>query len=344
MRSLVALAAELEAVRGQARGQATRIRLRAMRDAAELAERMAELERRPPGGRDRLIDSLREGIARLAGGRGARPRRGRRDERAGRPTRRTSCSRAWSRSRSARWTTSRSWSGSRTPPGGIADDVGDLGETVRVAGGRHWRCASHKPVELLRELEERSPFEFRVRDRRFDRLVLDVDDGEQRSARQRRRLPGDPARTSPADPVSVRRRCEHVFVLTTEREGKHCGGRDCGGGNTCRRRGAAPDHRARQIRPRSRGRRQPDQSPVQVGPASRIGRCRPPVRFSLYRNRFCTDRVHGRRDRRCRSILRGARPLLSDPDRHHRRDARGSAASCADQERPAGGAKLGVGI
>ena len=32
-----------------------------------------------------------------------------------------------------------------------------------------------EPVELLRELEERSPFEFRVRDRRFDRLVLDVD-------------------------------------------------------------------------------------------------------------------------------------------------------------------------
>ena len=32
-----------------------------------------------------------------------------------------------------------------------------------------------EPVELLRELEERSPFEFQVRDRRFDRLVLDVD-------------------------------------------------------------------------------------------------------------------------------------------------------------------------
>ena len=32
-----------------------------------------------------------------------------------------------------------------------------------------------EPVELLRELEERAPFEFQVRDRRFDRLVLDVD-------------------------------------------------------------------------------------------------------------------------------------------------------------------------
>ena len=41
-----------------------------------------------------------------------------------------------------------------------------------------------EPVELLRELEQRSPFEFRVRDRRFDRLVLDVD-----ASRRRRRRP-----------------------------------------------------------------------------------------------------------------------------------------------------------
>jgi hypothetical protein len=33
-----------------------------------------------------------------------------------------------------------------------------------------------EPVELLRELEERSPFEFKVRDQRADRVVLDVDD------------------------------------------------------------------------------------------------------------------------------------------------------------------------
>lgn len=32
-----------------------------------------------------------------------------------------------------------------------------------------------EPVELLRELEERAPFEFTVRDRRGDRVVLDVD-------------------------------------------------------------------------------------------------------------------------------------------------------------------------
>jgi hypothetical protein len=32
------------------------------------------------------------------------------------------------------------------------------------------------PVELLRELEERAPFEFRVRDTRPDRIVLDLDE------------------------------------------------------------------------------------------------------------------------------------------------------------------------
>jgi hypothetical protein len=34
-------------------------------------------------------------------------------------------------------------------------------------------------VDLLRELEERAPFEFVVRDTRSDQLVLDIDEGEQ---------------------------------------------------------------------------------------------------------------------------------------------------------------------
>jgi hypothetical protein len=32
------------------------------------------------------------------------------------------------------------------------------------------------PVELLRELEERAPFDFVVRDKRRDGLILDVDE------------------------------------------------------------------------------------------------------------------------------------------------------------------------
>ena len=176
MRSLVALAAELEAVRGQARGQATRIRLRAMHDAAELAERMAELERRPPGGRDRLIDALREGIARLAG-----------DEEE--PDRDAVAETNGQVDRPA----AELFKGVVEIEVGPLDDfsqlvgfedaAGGIAETAeisvrRFASGRatlEMRLA--QPVELLRELEERSPFEFRVRDRRFDRLVLDVDDG-----------------------------------------------------------------------------------------------------------------------------------------------------------------------
>ena len=39
-----------------------------------------------------------------------------------------------------------------------------------------------EPVALLRELEERTPFEFRVRDNRSDRVVLDVDEDRREAA------------------------------------------------------------------------------------------------------------------------------------------------------------------
>ena len=42
-----------------------------------------------------------------------------------------------------------------------------------------------QPVELLRELEERAPFEFKVRDTRSDGVVLDVDDDDRATARRR---------------------------------------------------------------------------------------------------------------------------------------------------------------
>ena len=53
-------------MRRQARGQATRIRLRALREAAELGGRITEL----PGARrarERLLDSLHEATARIGG-------------------------------------------------------------------------------------------------------------------------------------------------------------------------------------------------------------------------------------------------------------------------------------
>ena len=59
-----------------------------------------------------------------------------------------------------------------------ASEIGAAGE-ISVKGFAQGRATLElhlsEPVELLRELEERAPFEFRVRDTREDRVVLDVD-------------------------------------------------------------------------------------------------------------------------------------------------------------------------
>jgi hypothetical protein len=49
----------------------------------------------------------------------------------------------------------------------------------RFSGGRAtFSMNLSDPVELLRELEERAPFEFKVRDTRSNQLILDVDDDD----------------------------------------------------------------------------------------------------------------------------------------------------------------------
>ena len=65
LQTMGALADDLEAVRGQARGQATRIRLRALREAAELAQRIGELDDGGSEMRAGLVDSLQEAIERV---------------------------------------------------------------------------------------------------------------------------------------------------------------------------------------------------------------------------------------------------------------------------------------
>ena len=54
-------------MRRTARGQATRIRLGALREAAELSERVAEMTKRPAGMRERMLEALTEAIARIGG-------------------------------------------------------------------------------------------------------------------------------------------------------------------------------------------------------------------------------------------------------------------------------------
>jgi hypothetical protein len=65
---------------------------------------------------------------------------------------------------------------------GFEDAAGGIGATSEISvkrfaqGRATLEMQLGEPVELLRELERRSPFEFKVRDQRADRLILDVDD------------------------------------------------------------------------------------------------------------------------------------------------------------------------
>jgi hypothetical protein len=64
---------------------------------------------------------------------------------------------------------------------GLEDAMSEIGGTGEISVKRFTKGRAtlemhlREPVELLRELEERAPFEFRVRDTRDDRVVLDVD-------------------------------------------------------------------------------------------------------------------------------------------------------------------------
>jgi len=177
MRSLAALAEELEAVRAQARGQATRIRLRALRDAVEIGERTAELGELSPGGRERLLDSLEAAIARLGTEEADREDEAPAESNGHRPRR---AGEVFAGAVEIEVGPLEDFS----QLVGFEDAAGAIGATreisvKRFASGRATLAMNlGEPVELLRELEERSPFEFKVRDQRADRVVLDVD-GEQ---------------------------------------------------------------------------------------------------------------------------------------------------------------------
>ncbi len=160
--SLEAVSARLGEIEAQARGQATRIRMKALREAVEVgrrAEALTEAESRPslarPGG-DR------------AGGRAQR---------------------AASDPESPQETFEGTISVEIGPLGdysqlvGIEDAIGRLGASdisiERFSEGRATLSMNlDEPVDLLRELEEHSPMEFRVRRAADDNVVLDVDDDD----------------------------------------------------------------------------------------------------------------------------------------------------------------------
>lgn len=174
--SMTALMGEVEEVRRTARGQATRIRLRALKDAAEMADRISELAKRPAETREKLLDGLNEAIGRIGG-----------DE-------------AEDGAVELAEVAETNGHAEREPAdifeGLIEVEIGPLDDFAQLVGfedaarsidatseisvrrfsdGRATLAMElREPVALLRELEERSDLEFVVRDMRQDRLVLDV--------------------------------------------------------------------------------------------------------------------------------------------------------------------------
>ena len=149
--SLEAVSARLGEIQAQARGQATRIRMKALREAVEVGRRAQELSEAPdaPAGEatpevNGHADTERdvfEGLVRVEIG----------------PL------------------------DDFSQLVGFEDAAGAINATSQISVRRFARGRAtlemklEEPVELLRELEERAPFDFHVRDRRFDRVVLDVE-------------------------------------------------------------------------------------------------------------------------------------------------------------------------
>ena len=184
-RALVAFGRQLEEIRSQARGQATRIRMRALKDAAELSERLTELAKRPDNAGGKLIETLEETVRGLGDGEDVDLDAALADS-----------------GRGAVVASSNGHPAGAPQPEDLFDglvhvEVGPLSDfsqlvlfedaarsigatseisIKRFSEGRATMAVKlREPVALLRELEQRCDLEFVVRDTRGDRVVLDVD-------------------------------------------------------------------------------------------------------------------------------------------------------------------------
>jgi hypothetical protein len=163
----------IEEIYGQARRQATRIRMKALDDAVQMADRVTELSK--------LRDELGARVSELA--EVARARLGIEE---GRPPVGTEPAQG------------SVYAGEVEVEVGPFDDFAQLtlfedaaagidgASEIRVkrfSGGRAWVSMNlENPVDLLRELEEKAPFDFVVRDTRRGGLVLDVDEDDREQA------------------------------------------------------------------------------------------------------------------------------------------------------------------
>lgn len=159
--SLETVSSRLGEIQAQARGQATRIRMKALREAVEVGRRAQELNEaeasagaspaREPGPIEQAAQNLFEGLVKVEIG----------------PL------------------------DDFSQLVGFEDAAGQIDATSDISverfseGRATLSMRLNEPVELLRELEERSPLEFRVRRSADDNLILDIDDDpgpEQRAA------------------------------------------------------------------------------------------------------------------------------------------------------------------
>ena len=154
--SLETVSSKLGEIQAQARGQATRIRMKALREAVEVGRRAQELNEveagaSEPGPIEKAAQNLFEGLVKVEIG----------------PL------------------------DDFSQLVGFEDAAGQIDATSDISverfseGRATLSMRLNEPVELLRELEERSPLEFRVRRSADDNLILDIDDDpgpEQRAA------------------------------------------------------------------------------------------------------------------------------------------------------------------
>ena len=149
--SLEAVSARLEEIQAQARGQATRIRMKALREAVEVSRRVQELTEAEPaasgngnGHVETEPQDLFEGLVRVEIG----------------PL------------------------DDFSQLVGFEDAAGQIGATSEISverfseGRATLSMRLDEPVELLRELEARSPLDFRVRHTATDNLILDIDEDQ----------------------------------------------------------------------------------------------------------------------------------------------------------------------
>ena len=164
--SLEAVSARLHEIEAQARGQATRIRMKALREAVEVGRRAQELSDAeempaPLAEESHDVEASANGRAETANGEGEI------SQETFEGTIRVEIGPL----------------GDYSQLVGIEDAIGRLGGSEisieRFSEGRATLSMNlDEPVDLLRELEEHSPLEFRVRRAADDNLVLDVDDDD----------------------------------------------------------------------------------------------------------------------------------------------------------------------